>query len=71
MKAMRDGVDRDALAGEAQRTEGEGRVRNAGPRWPSAPKNTSPKPCSARWQPTEAISNTSTEVCAIGWNAMR
>ena len=39
---------------------------SAGPRWPSAPKNSSPKPCSARWQPTAAISSTSTEACAIG-----
>ena len=56
MKAIGQAIDRDALAGEAQRPH-RSALRSTAPgrAGPSAPKNTSPRPCSARWQPTEAI----------------
>ncbi len=41
-------------------------AENGGVREPSAPKNQSPSPVSAKWTPTETISSTSTLASAIG-----
>ncbi|MNN84499.1 hypothetical protein D3C81_2016660 [compost metagenome] len=42
-------------------------LTNAGVRQPSAPKNTSARPISAKWTATETISSTSTVASARGW----
>ncbi|MNT66915.1 hypothetical protein D3C72_2050140 [compost metagenome] len=42
-------------------------LTNAGVRQPSAPKNTSARPMSAKWTATETISSTRTVASANGW----
>ena len=44
---------------------------NAGVRWPSAPKNSNPRPTIAMCSATETISSTSTGAEAIGWYIRR
>ncbi len=70
-----DAGDRDREHGEAlpvepQRADREGRVRDRRAALAFGAE-TPPKTRNARWQPTEAINTTSTEVCANGWNTMR
>ena len=46
-------------------------LENGGVREPSAPKNQSPRPVSAKCTATETISSTNTDASASGWYTMR
>ncbi len=79
-RAPKNSVQRDDQHdADARRRRGSGREivdraerrsiasENAGVREPSAPKNTRPRPVSAKCTPTDTISSTSTDASASGW----